>query len=57
MDIETSMRQILEAEEQQRVRNIPYSPTDRAVELILEHVHRRRESSSPQAWVKPGRLP
>ena len=41
MDIQQSMREILEAESN-AIRNIPYSAHyDRAVALILEHVHRR----------------
>ena len=64
MSIETTMREILAAESR-AVENIPYTADfDRAVNLIVEHVHHCRgklvtsgESSSPQAWVKPGRLP
>lgn len=56
MDIETSMRQILEAESN-AIRNIPYSPDfDRAVELILEHVHRRRGKLVTSGMGKAGQI-
>lgn len=56
MDIETSMRQILEAESN-AIRNIPYSPDfDRAVGLILEHVHRRRGKLVTSGMGKAGQI-
>ena len=56
MDIRQSMREILEAESN-AIRNIPYSPAfDHAVELILEHVHRRRGKLVTSGMGKAGQI-
>lgn len=53
MSVEQTMRQILEAESQ-AIREIPYTPAfDKAVQLIVDRVHRKGASSSRPVWVKP----
>lgn len=56
MEIEQSMRQILQAESD-AIKNIPYSADyDRAVELILEHVHRRGGKLVTSGMGKAGQI-
>jgi len=56
MDIQQSMREILEAESN-AIRNIPYSPAfDNAVELITEHVHRRGGKLVTSGMGKAGQI-
>jgi len=56
MDIQQSMRSILDAESN-AIRNIPYSADyDRAVELILEHVHRRGGKLVTSGMGKAGQI-
>lgn len=56
MDIRQSMREILDAESN-AIRNIPYSENyDRAVELILEHVHRRGGKLVTSGMGKAGQI-
>ena len=56
MDIQESMRQILEAESR-AVAAIPYSDAyDRAVELIIEHVHRRGGKLVTSGMGKAGQI-
>ena len=56
MEIEQTMRQILDAESA-AVRNIPYTPAyDRAVELIVEHVHRRGGKLVTSGMGKAGQI-
>lgn len=56
MNIEMSMRRILEAESK-AVREIPYSAEyDRAVEMIVEHVHRRGGKLVTSGMGKAGQI-
>lgn len=55
MTIQESMHDILQREARALL-SIPYTPDyDRAVELIIEHVHRRGANSSPPEWARPDR--
>lgn len=56
MTIEQSMHQILH-DESKAIENIPYSPDyDRAVELIIEHVHRRGGKLVTSGMGKAGQI-
>lgn len=56
MDIKESMRQIVEAESR-AILNIPYSEAyDKAVELIVEHVHRRGGKLVTSGMGKAGQI-
>lgn len=56
MEIEQSMRKILQAESS-AILNIPYSADyDKAVELIVEHVHRRRGKLVTSGMGKAGQI-
>lgn len=56
MTIEQSMHQILH-DESKAIENIPYSPGyDRAVELIIEHVHRRGGKLVTSGMGKAGQI-
>lgn len=56
MDIEQSMRNILDAESR-AIASIPYTPDyDRAIELILEHVHRRGGKLVTSGMGKAGQI-
>lgn len=56
MTVKESMRQIIEAESD-ALRSIPYSDAyDRAVDLIIEHVHRRRGKLVTSGMGKAGQI-
>lgn len=56
MNIEQSMRNILDAESR-AIASIPYTPDyDRAIELILEHVHRRGGKLVTSGMGKAGQI-
>ncbi len=56
MQVEQTMREILEAESR-AIENIPYSPDyDKAVELIVEHVHRRGGKLVTSGMGKAGQI-
>ncbi len=57
MTIKQSMHDILE-HEAKALLSIPYSEDyDRAIELIIEHVHLAEASSWHPAWARQGRWP